>query len=100
MTDGPVTDASVQLAPPAAKRSIPQAPSNAAVRFGLALFAVGVIVIVVAVIGFFLGVHNWPLWVNVCCGAFAPAGMVIAIVGALQAGRRDQRTALRAVQQQ
>lgn len=73
-------------------------PADPLVRAGLLVFAIGVAVIVFAVIGFFLGVHNWPLWLNVCCGAFAPAGFLIAIVGALRSGRRDQQDALRAVQ--
>ncbi|MCW2604110.1 MAG: hypothetical protein JWN61_2245 [Pseudonocardiales bacterium] len=69
------------------------------VRIGLLLFLVGVAVIAVAIIGFFLGVHNWPVWLNVCCGAFAPAGMALALIGAFAGGRRDQKAALRAVSQ-
>ena len=68
-------------------------------RAGLVIFAVGVIVIAVAVIGFFLGAHNWPVWLNVCCGVFAPAGMALALIGAFAGGRRDQKAALRAVNQ-
>jgi hypothetical protein len=37
------------------------------------------------------------LWLNVCCGAFAPAGMALALLGAAASGRRDRRAALRAV---
>lgn len=82
-------------------RSNPHMPllsgTTGLVRVGLLLFAAGVIVIAVAIIGFFLGVHNWPLWLNVCCGAFAPAGMALALLGAAASGRRDRRAALRAV---
>lgn len=63
------------------------------------IFAAGLVVIAVAVIGFFLGVHNWPTWLNVCCGVFAPLGMALALIGAFSGGRRDQKAALRAVNQ-
>jgi hypothetical protein len=75
-------------------------PGSRVVRFGLAVFALGVAVIAFAVIGFFLGAHDWPLWLNICCGLFAPAGFLIAFAGAIGNGRRDQRTALREVQAQ
>jgi hypothetical protein len=94
-----MSDSSAAPARPGTDRRLPAGPPEPLVRVGLAVFAAGVVVIAVAVIGFAFGAHNWPLWVNVCCGAFAPAGMLLAVVGALRAGRRDQREALRAVQQ-
>lgn len=78
----------------------PLAGTSGLVRAGLVIFAAGVVVIAVAVIGFFLGVHNWPVWLNVCCGALPPLGMALALIGAFSGGRRDQKAALRAVDQQ
>jgi hypothetical protein len=88
-------------APAHAGRRLPLlGQTSGLVRIGLLIFGVGIVLIAVEVIGFFLGVRNWPLWLNVCSGAFAPAGMALALVGVFSAGRRDQRDALRAVNQQ
>ena len=86
-------------APAAGRVRAAFAGTSGLVRAGLAIFAAGLAVIAVAVIGFFLGVHNWPTWLNVCCGALAPLGLALALIGALSGGRRDQKQALRAVRQ-
>lgn len=87
-------------APSPSPRRLPlRSGTTGLVRVGLLIFAAGLALIAVAVIGFFLGVHNWPVWLNVCCGAFAPAGMALALAGAFSGGRRDQHAALRAVEQ-
>jgi hypothetical protein len=98
--------------PPPASVAPPAGPSNARrsdtirhtgrvklVRTGLALFAVGVVFILIDVIPFFLGAHNRPLWLNLACLA-APVGFGIAVFGGLRRGWQDQREALRRVPQQ
>ena len=62
------------------------------VRLGFALFALGLVFLVIAVVPFFFGDHNRPLWLNLGC-MLAPLGFVVAVVGALRAGRAEQRAA-------
>jgi hypothetical protein len=64
------------------------------VRVGLALFVLGLLFAAVTVLPFFLGAHDRPLWLNLGC-LLAPAGLVLAVTGALRSGRGDQREALR-----
>jgi hypothetical protein len=72
-------------------------PSRA-VRFGFALFVCGLLFVAVTVLPFlFGGGHDRPLWLNLGC-LLAPAGLVLAVAGAVRAGRADQRAAVRAVE--
>jgi FtsH-binding integral membrane protein len=63
-----------------------------AVRVGFALFAVGLVFLVCTVIPFFFDDHNRSLWLNLGC-MLAPLGFVIAVIGAIRAGRADQQAA-------
>jgi hypothetical protein len=62
------------------------------VRIGFILFAVGLVFLVTTVVPFFFHDHNRPVWLNVGC-MLAPAGLLIAIVGVVRAGRSEQRDA-------
>jgi hypothetical protein len=62
------------------------------VRAGFVLFAVGLVFLAVTVLPFFFGAHDRPLWLNAGC-LLAPAGLVLAVTGALRAGRADQQAA-------
>lgn len=62
------------------------------VRIGFALFAIGLVFLVVTVLPFFAGDHNRSLWLNLGCLG-VPIGFVIAITGAVRAGRAEQRAA-------
>ncbi len=64
------------------------------VRTGLALFAVGMVFIVVDLVAFAAGARDLPLWLNLAC-LLAPIGMVVAVGAALRRGREEQRQALR-----
>jgi peptidoglycan/LPS O-acetylase OafA/YrhL len=64
------------------------------VRVGLALFALGLILIAVDVVPFFFGHHNTGLWLNLGCLA-APLGFALAVYGGLKPGRDAQREAVR-----
>ncbi|MDQ2837848.1 MAG: hypothetical protein M3Y42_20185 [Actinomycetota bacterium] len=63
------------------------------VRIGFALFVIGLVFLVVTVLPFFFGDHNRPLWLNLGCLG-VPIGFVVAVTGAVRAGRADQRAAL------
>ena len=67
-----------------------------AVHLGFALFALGLVFVAVTVLPFFFGAHDRPLWLNAGC-LLAPAGLVLAVTGAVRAGRADQRAAAAAV---
>ena len=62
------------------------------VKIGFGCFLVGLAFLIVVVVPFFFGDHNRPVWLNVGC-MLAPIGFVIAVVGAVRAGRADQRRA-------
>jgi peptidoglycan/LPS O-acetylase OafA/YrhL len=62
------------------------------VPVGFALFAVGLVFLILTVVPFFFGDHNRPVWVNLGC-MLAPLGFVVAVVGAIRNGRADQRAA-------
>lgn len=68
------------------------------VRLGILAFAVGLLFVAATVLPFFLGQHNRPLWLNAGC-LLAPAGLALAVTGALRAGRAEQRAAAAAVDQ-
>ncbi len=67
-------------------------PEDRTVRFGLVIFAIGVIFIFVDVVPFFFAVHNRPLWLNLAC-LLAPAGFAVAMGAGIRRGRADQRAA-------
>ena len=61
------------------------------------LAALGVLFIVVDVLPFFAGSDDRPLWLNLAC-LLLPLGLVVAVWSALAQGRREQKDALRALQ--
>ncbi|MCW2522530.1 MAG: hypothetical protein JWO63_865 [Frankiales bacterium] len=67
-----------------------------AVRLGFALFAVGLVFLILTVIPFFFDDHNRSLWLNLGC-MLAPLGFVVAVIGVIRAGRAEQRAAWQAV---
>lgn len=67
-----------------------------ALRLGLALFVVGLVFVAVDVLPFFAGDTDTPLWLNLAC-LLAPVGFVVALWSGLRVGRREQRTAARAL---
>lgn len=73
-------------------------PASTGVRIGLALFALGVVAVLVDVVPFFVGAHDRPLWLNLAC-LLVPIGLVVAVWSALARGRREQKAALREVEQ-
>jgi hypothetical protein len=68
------------------------------VRVGSAIFILGLVFLVATVVPFFFGDHNRSLWLNLGC-MLAPLGFVVIVVGAVRAGRADQRAALDASNQ-
>lgn len=79
--------------------SVPAHPSGRRARprsvtIGVALFLIGLVFLLITVLPFFLGDGNRPLWLNLAC-LLAPLGFIVAVVGAVRAGRADQRAALR-----
>lgn len=80
------------MAPPAP----PTRPARG-VQVGLVLCALGVLFLLVDVLPFFAGAHDRPLWLNLAC-LLLPLGLVVAVGSALRRGRREQRDALRALE--
>lgn len=66
------------------------------VQVGFVLFAVGLVFLLVTVLPFFFGDTERPLWLNLGC-LLVPIGFVVAVAGAVRAGRADQRAAARDV---
>ncbi len=64
------------------------------VTIGFILFVIGLVFLAIVVLPFFLGDDNRPLWLNLCC-LLAPLGFIVALTGAIRAGRADQRAALK-----
>ena len=62
----------------------------ALVRYGLVLFVVGLVVIVVTFIGYAAGDDNRPLAQNLAC-LLAPLGFAMALFGLVRSGRADAR---------
>ncbi len=73
-------------------RALPESHSNAdavtLVRIGVAVFALGLVAIVGAIVPLFFGVHDLPTWLNVAAGVLAPLGLGLALIGLLRAMRR------------
>ena len=63
------------------------------IRAGLALFAAGAVLIGIEFICFAAGGRDLPLWLDALAGTLAPAGFILALIGAVRAGCRDQRAA-------
>ena len=68
-------------------------PQPLSIRGGLSVFAIGLVFVVATVVPFFWGDHDRPLWLNAAC-MLAPLGFVIAVTGAVRAGRAEQRAVL------
>ncbi|MDQ1673414.1 MAG: hypothetical protein QOC98_1976 [Frankiaceae bacterium] len=66
-------------------------PGDLLVRAGAALFAVGVLAVVVMVVPFFTGSAKPPLAVDVLA-TLTPVGFAIALVGLLVQARADRRS--------
>ncbi len=66
----------------------------ALLRCGLALFAVGLLTIVVTVVQFASGDTNRPLAQNLLC-VLAPIGLLLGVYAVVRDGRRAQREAAR-----
>ncbi|MHA3702042.1 hypothetical protein ACXR2U_07635 [Jatrophihabitans sp. YIM 134969] len=67
------------------------------VRIGVGLIALGVLFVLVDVLPFFFGADDRPLWLNLAC-LLLPLGLVVAVWSALAQGRREQKDALRALE--
>lgn len=67
------------------------------VQVGLGLCVLGVLFILVDVLPFFAGAHDRPLWLNLAC-LLLPLGLVVAVWSALRQGRREQKDALRTIE--
>lgn len=93
MSDQLRADRPVATAPAAGVDGVPATP-NGLVRYGLILFALGLIVIVVTFIGYAAGADNRPLGQNLLC-LLAPLGFAMALVGFVRAGRADARRVAR-----
>lgn len=63
------------------------------VRVGAVLFVIGLVFLLVTVLPFFWGDHNRSVWLNVG-SMLAPIGFVLAVTGAIRAGRAEQRATL------
>jgi hypothetical protein len=66
------------------------------VRVGFVLFAIGLLFLLATVVPYFFGDRERSLWLNLGC-LLVPIGFVTAVVGAVRAGRADQRAAAREV---
>jgi peptidoglycan/LPS O-acetylase OafA/YrhL len=64
------------------------------VRIGMALFAVGVLAIVVIMVMFASGSHDLPLWLNLTA-MLAPLGFAVGMVGVAVDARRSSRALAR-----
>jgi len=67
-----------------------QLPRPGALRVGLALFAVGLVFLVIVVLPFFAGDHNRSLWLNLGC-MLAPLGFIVAVTSMWRASLARQR---------
>lgn len=67
------------------------------VQVGLGLGALGILFILVDVLPFFAGQDDRPLWLNLAC-LLLPIGLTVAVWSALARGRREQKSALRALE--
>lgn len=65
-------------------------------RWGLVLFTIGLVTIVVTLVQFGLGDHNRPLAQNLLC-VLAPLGLALAVYAAVRDGRNAQRDAAREI---
>ena len=81
---------------PASVRSLPRDRSRrragAWAKVGMALFAVGLVAIVVIVVLFASGGRDLPVWLNVTA-MLAPVGLGVGLLGVFREARRPARTA-------
>ncbi|HTZ45522.1 MAG TPA: hypothetical protein VMB79_16810 [Jatrophihabitans sp.] len=66
------------------------------VQAGFVMFGVGLVFVLVTVLPFFFGDTERSLWLNLGC-LLVPLGFIVAVTGAVRAGRADQRAAMRQV---
>jgi hypothetical protein len=64
------------------------------VRIGMALFAIGVLAIVVIMVMFASGSHDLPLWLNLTA-MLAPLGFAVGMAGVAVDARRSSRALAR-----
>jgi hypothetical protein len=69
------------------------------VRIGMALFAIGVLAIVVIMVMFASGSHDLPLWLNLTA-MLAPLGFAVGLAGVAVDARRSARALARATADQ
>ncbi len=62
------------------------------IRWGAALFTLGVAAIVVTFVAYAAGAHDRPVWQNLMC-MLAPLGFALAVWGLVRAGRDEARSA-------
>lgn len=72
----------------------PPVPPGWGLRIGLLLVALGVLAVLVAVLPFFFGATDRPLWLNLSC-LLLPVGLVVATWSVVARGRREQRDVAR-----
>jgi hypothetical protein len=65
----------------------PTVPNDTMLRFGLPLFAVGLIAVLLDVVPFLFGAHDRPLWINVVAVLALPTGLGLALFGLLRSAR-------------
>ena len=64
-------------------------------RVGVAVFAVGLLALLGAVVPLFFGAHDLPTPLNVCAGVLPPVGLGLALWG-MVVGARQARAARQA----
>lgn len=78
--------------------AIPPSTPTRLIRWGLVVFAVGLVAIVVTFVAYAAGVHNRPVWQNLAC-MLAPLGFGLALWGLIRSGRADGRAAVARIDQ-
>ncbi|WP_462188149.1 MULTISPECIES: hypothetical protein [unclassified Frankia] len=82
MADGAVNEATAPVGTPP-----PVTWADRLVRVGAVLFGTGLVATVAAVIPFFLGAENLPIWLNAVASGGLTIGFAVALVGVLAAAR-------------
>jgi predicted alpha/beta-hydrolase family hydrolase len=70
--------------------SKPPGASSSLVRVGVAVFALGLLAVVVVFAMFAAGAHDLPLWLNIAA-MLAPVGFGLALIGLFRQARRPGR---------
>lgn len=61
------------------------------INIGLAVFAVGLVFVVVVFAMFASGMHDLPVWLMTCAGLLTPLGLVLSLVGLIRQHKRFTR---------